>query len=91
MPSRVSSPQTAKTTAVADAQQGGLALDRVGEVGEADGQRQQVRGQPAARPPVGQREGQRGHDEVEADVPEVVPDVLVPQVRRLGAAGQRRC
>ena len=58
-------------------------------MGEADEQREQV----PATPPRGRRSAtassEGSHQQREADVPEVVTDVLVPQVRRLGAAGDR--
>ena len=42
-----------------DAELSGLALDRVGEVGEPDQQREQVAADATARSPVGQRRRER--------------------------------
>jgi len=48
-----------------------------------------VTGETTAGAPVGERGRKRDDQQVEADVPEVVPDVLVPEVRRLLVARDR--
>ena len=89
MPSRVSSPQTEKTTAAAMPSSAVWPSTELVKLVKPTASASRC----AASPPRGRRSasasGQRGDDQVEADVPEVVPDVLVPQVARLGAAGQR--